>query len=116
MSKKSQAEADQSRQARKRTPTFLLELPLQIDEGQAAHGTQRDLYSAFLAAYLDPAIPIPSCAQYVVPWAGAAPKLWHPQSRSASARKSARTPTRASLAPQRRKAGSVAGTLRTPLL
>ena len=28
---------------------------------------QRDLYSAFLAAYLDPAEPIPSCAQYVVP-------------------------------------------------
>jgi hypothetical protein len=27
---------------------------------------QRDLYSAFLAAYLDPAEPIPSCAQYVV--------------------------------------------------
>src|SRR5258708_38480673 len=32
---------------------------------------QRDLYSAFLAAYLDPAAdPIPSCAQYVVPWEG----------------------------------------------
>ncbi len=75
MSKKSQAEADQSRQARKRTPTFLLELPLQIDEGQAAHGTQRDLYSAFLAAYLDPAIPIPSCAQYVVPWEGTEARL-----------------------------------------
>src|SRR6266446_3121011 len=29
---------------------------------------QRDLYSAFLAAYLDPADPIPSCARYVVPW------------------------------------------------
>jgi hypothetical protein len=27
---------------------------------------QRDLYSAFLAAFLDPAEPIPSCAQYVV--------------------------------------------------
>jgi hypothetical protein len=27
---------------------------------------QRDLYSAFLAAYLDPADPIPSCARYVV--------------------------------------------------
>src|SRR5215471_9923542 len=32
---------------------------------------QRDLYSAFLAAYLDPAKPIPSCARYVVPWEGA---------------------------------------------
>jgi hypothetical protein len=33
---------------------------------------QRDLYSAFLAAYLDPAANlIPSCAQYVVPWEGA---------------------------------------------
>src|SRR5258707_665412 len=30
---------------------------------------QRDLYSAFLAAFLDPAVDfIPSCAQYVVPW------------------------------------------------
>jgi hypothetical protein len=29
---------------------------------------QRDLYAAFLAAHLDPADPIPSCAQYVVPW------------------------------------------------
>jgi hypothetical protein len=32
---------------------------------------QRDLYSAFLAAFLDPADPIPSCARYVVPWEGA---------------------------------------------
>jgi hypothetical protein len=32
---------------------------------------QRDLYSAFLAAYLDPADPIPSCARYVIPWEGA---------------------------------------------
>ena len=32
---------------------------------------QRDLYSAFLAAYLDPADPIPSCDQYVIPWEGA---------------------------------------------
>jgi hypothetical protein len=32
---------------------------------------QRDLYSAFLAAYLYPADPNPSCAQYVVPWEGA---------------------------------------------
>ena len=36
---------------------------------------QRDLYSAFLAAYLDPATPIPSCAQYVVPWEGAEARL-----------------------------------------
>ena len=33
---------------------------------------QRDLYSAFLAAFLDPAKEcIPSCARYVVPWEGA---------------------------------------------
>ncbi len=37
---------------------------------------QRDLYSAFLAAYLDPAAdPIPSCAQFVVPWEGAEARL-----------------------------------------
>ena len=36
---------------------------------------QRDLYSAFLAAYLDPADPIPSCARYVVPWEGAEARL-----------------------------------------
>ena len=36
---------------------------------------QRDLYSAFLAAYLDPTDPIPSCARYVVPWAGAEARL-----------------------------------------
>jgi hypothetical protein len=36
---------------------------------------QRDLYSAFLAAYLDPAKLIPSCAQYVVPWVGAEARL-----------------------------------------
>ena len=36
---------------------------------------QRDLYSAFLAAYLDPAEPLPSCAQYVVPWEGAEARL-----------------------------------------
>jgi hypothetical protein len=32
---------------------------------------QCDLYSAFLAAYLDLGEPIPSCARYVVPWEGA---------------------------------------------
>jgi hypothetical protein len=36
---------------------------------------QRDLYSAFLAAFLDPADPIPSCARYVVHWAGAEARL-----------------------------------------
>jgi len=36
---------------------------------------QRDLYSASLPAYLDPAILIPSCAQYVVPWEGAEARL-----------------------------------------
>ncbi len=36
---------------------------------------QRDLYSAFLAAYLDPAIPIPSCARYQRYWEGAEARL-----------------------------------------
>ena len=36
---------------------------------------QRDLYSAFLAAYLNPADPIPSCAQYVIAWEGAEARL-----------------------------------------
>ena len=36
---------------------------------------QRDLYSAFLAAHLDPADPIPSCAQFIVPWEGAEARL-----------------------------------------
>jgi hypothetical protein len=36
---------------------------------------QRDLYSAFLAAYLDPADPIPSCAQYGSYWEGAEARL-----------------------------------------
>jgi hypothetical protein len=36
---------------------------------------QRDLYSAFLAAFLDPADPIPSCAQYVIPWEGVEARL-----------------------------------------
>jgi hypothetical protein len=37
---------------------------------------QRDLYSAFLAAYLDPAADLtPSCAQYVDPWEGAEARL-----------------------------------------
>ena len=36
---------------------------------------QRDLYSAFLAAYLDPAELSHSCAQYVIPWEGAEARL-----------------------------------------
>ncbi|GHO51374.1 AAA family ATPase [Ktedonospora formicarum] len=36
---------------------------------------QRDLYSAFLAAYLDPADPIPSCARYQAYWEGAEARL-----------------------------------------
>jgi hypothetical protein len=36
---------------------------------------QRDLYSAFLAAYLDPAHPIPSCARYAEYWEGAEARL-----------------------------------------
>ncbi len=36
---------------------------------------QRDLYSAFLAAFLDPADPNPSCARYAVYWEGAEARL-----------------------------------------
>jgi transposase len=36
---------------------------------------QRDLYSAFLAAYLDPIDPIPSCARYVLAWEGVEARL-----------------------------------------
>jgi len=36
---------------------------------------QRDLYSAFLAAYLDPADPIPSWARYAAYWEGAEARL-----------------------------------------
>src|SRR6185437_15744885 len=36
---------------------------------------QRDLYSAFLAAYLDPADPLPSCARYQGYWEGREPGL-----------------------------------------
>jgi transposase len=36
---------------------------------------QRDLYSAFLAAYLDPAELSPSCTQYVISWEGAEARL-----------------------------------------
>ena len=36
---------------------------------------QRDLYSAFLAAYLSADHLLPSCAQYVIPWEGAEARL-----------------------------------------
>src|SRR5258706_3856437 len=36
---------------------------------------QRDLYSAFLVAYLDPADPTPSCAHYLGYWEGAEARL-----------------------------------------
>jgi hypothetical protein len=36
---------------------------------------QRDLYAAFLAAYLDTADDSPSCARYIVPWEGAEARL-----------------------------------------
>ena len=54
MSKKSQAIADQGKEARKRTPTFLLELPLQVNEGQAARlrahlEAGRQFYNAILS-------------------------------------------------------------------
>jgi transposase len=55
-----------------------LKKPLSQRWHQCACGVgpvQRDLYSAFLAAYLDPAESIPSCAQYVIPWEGAEARL-----------------------------------------
>jgi len=96
---------------------------------------QRDLYSAFLAAYLDPAAdPIPSCARYVVPWEGAEARLRAAHERAtqranegqvmprsmgiprAGARlpesRSEPTPKPVVLAPSR-PAGNVEGTLRT---
>jgi transposase len=36
---------------------------------------QRDLYAAFLAAYLDAETDVPSCARYQVPWEGAETRL-----------------------------------------
>jgi hypothetical protein len=36
---------------------------------------QRDLYAAFLAAYLDTADDFPSCARYMLPWEGAEARL-----------------------------------------
>ena len=99
---------------------------------------QRDLYSAFLAAHLDPADPIPSCARYqqywkVPGWAGrracrqhtsessnarnrggAAPKHGHPSCRSAFAQKSERSHTRATVPLQERESGSVEAPPRSP--
>jgi hypothetical protein len=54
MSKKSQAIANQGKEARKRTPTFLLELPLQVNQGQAARlrahlEASRQFYNAILS-------------------------------------------------------------------
>jgi hypothetical protein len=101
---------------------------------------QRDLYSAFLAAFLDPADPIPSCARYVIPWAGAGvggeARLvaaherakqranegqvmrrphGYPPCRSASAQKSERSHTRAAFPLQERESRSVEAPLRTPV-
>ena len=92
---------------------------------------QRDLYSAFLAAYLDPAEPVPSCAQYVIPWEGAEARLrlahervqqranegqsmprsmGVPRARARRTDQSKRTHTRASFLAPARKIGSVDGT------
>lgn len=54
MSKKSPARANQGKKVRKRTPTFLLELPLQVNEGQAARlrahlEAGRQFYNAVLS-------------------------------------------------------------------
>ena len=95
---------------------------------------QRDLYSAFLAAYLDPATLLPSCAQYVVPWEGAEARLraahervhqraneGHIVPRSLAVPEPERvcpeveaTYTRACFPPPMRQVGSVDGT-RTPV-
>src|SRR6266566_5591858 len=54
MSKKSQAPTEQGQATKKRTPTFLLELPLQVNEGQAARlrahlEAGRQFYNAVLS-------------------------------------------------------------------
>jgi hypothetical protein len=54
MGKKSQATGDREKEASKRTPTFLLELPLQVSAGQAAHlrahlEAGRQFYNAVLS-------------------------------------------------------------------
>ena len=95
---------------------------------------QRDLYSAFLAAYLDPADLLPSCARqrYAAGWEGAEPRLRaayesshptrkcgaasasllrYPRSQSASAQKSMSSHTRARLLSSDGKRGSKARNL-----
>jgi hypothetical protein len=57
MSKKRQATTEQGQETKKRTPTFLLELPLQVNESQAAHlrahlEAGRQFYNAVLSARL----------------------------------------------------------------
>ena len=55
-----------------------LKKPLSQRWHQCACGigpVQRDLYAAFLAAYLDPDHLLPSCARYVIPWEGAEARL-----------------------------------------
>src|SRR5712691_7696100 len=54
MSKKSQAPTEQGKETKKRTPTFLLELPLQVNESQAARlrahlEAGRQFYNAVLS-------------------------------------------------------------------
>jgi hypothetical protein len=54
MSKKSQVATEQGKETKKRTPTFLLELPLQVNEGQAARlrahlEAGRQFYNAVLS-------------------------------------------------------------------
>src|SRR2546422_3856461 len=55
MSKKSQAATEQGKETKKHTPTFLLELPLQVNESQAARlrahlEAGRQFYNAVLSA------------------------------------------------------------------
>ena len=54
MSKKQQAIAGHEKQARRRTPTFLLELPLHVNQGQSARlrahlESRRAFYNAILS-------------------------------------------------------------------
>jgi hypothetical protein len=57
MSKKRQATTEQGQETKKRTPNFLLELPLQVNESQAARlrahlEAGRQFYNAVLSARL----------------------------------------------------------------
>ncbi|GHO73000.1 hypothetical protein KSD_07710 [Ktedonobacter sp. SOSP1-85] len=52
---------------------------------------QRDLYSAFLAAYLDPADPTPSCARYQGYWEGAEARLMAAHERTTQRAKEGQT-------------------------